>query len=156
MRSWSSKGIGGFMEELPALLVVLVALSVFIAGAANAYYAYVDHRESLSRRERCQAFVGQVLSEPGLTAESRNALFDRSKLEAMSNEEFTARFPSARAGFEYSVEITAPDAAYTAGFGYSPVEAQTKVVIEAPCNILDEEGIVWPGLLRLTAWGFGS
>ncbi|MBI5000250.1 MAG: hypothetical protein HZB92_01805 [Euryarchaeota archaeon] len=159
MRFGGNDGVGGFMEELPALLVVLVAISVFVAGVASAYAGYVERSESLARRDRCQAFVQQALSEPSLLHDSRQGLFDWGKVSVLSNSDFTARFPTERAGFNYSIELRAignsTDSLLHARFGFdAPSGAAQKVAIDAPCNILTPEGRVEPAIMGLVAWGF--
>jgi hypothetical protein len=159
MRIGGCDGVGGFMEELPALLVVLVAISVFVAGVASAYAGYVERSESLARRDRCQAFVQQALSEPSLLHDSRQGLFDWGKISALSNGNFTGRFPVERAGFNYSVELkvvgNASASAFNIRFGFdAPAGATQKVAIDAPCNILTPEGRAEPAVLSLVAWGF--
>src|SRR5512137_2282869 len=80
MSRWDRRAVGGFSEELPAMLVILIALSIFIAGAAHAFSSWGERKDAVRDRERVATFAGQICAEQNLTWHGRLAMFDMASL----------------------------------------------------------------------------
>ena len=155
MKRWDRKGVGGFAEELPALLVVLVAVSLFVASAAQAYASYGSRQAAIRDRERVAAFAGQLCADGELTWNGRLAMFDIASLsDANASSMVLARYDASRMGFEYKVAISDLSGSgcwnFTSGAGHA---SAAKVRIARACNLVDHSGVVRPALLTVEAWG---
>jgi hypothetical protein len=155
MKLWDRSGVGGFTEELPALLVVLVAISLFIASAAQAYASYGSRQAAVRDRERVESFAGQLCSDAELTWHGRLAMFDASSLSnANASKAFHSRYNSSRMSFDYSVTIADLSGSDSWNFSSGSVYiAGAKLRISSACNIADSGGFVRPALLTIEAWG---
>jgi hypothetical protein len=157
MSGWDRRGTGGFLEELPALLVVLIAVSLFIASAAQAYVSHVSRVSDMRDRERVETFAGQLCSDEGLTWWGRLAMFSAASL---SNDNITAtlleKYPVQQLGFDYNVSFrdASGQVAWSCASG---VEAagQTTISVQRACNIVGLNGTVFPALMTVRAWGCG-
>jgi len=157
MRRWDRRGVGGFTEELPALLVVLVAISLFIASAAQAYASYGSRQAAVRDRERVESFAGQLCSDGEMEWQGRLAVFDAASLsDANASAAFQSRYNASRMGFEYAVTISDLSGngswVFSSGSGYV---AGAKVRISRACNLAEPDGFVRPALLTIEAWGVG-
>ena len=154
MKLWDRKGIGGFTEELPALLVVLVAIALFVASAAQAYASYGSRQATVRDRERVESFAGQLCVAAELTWHGRLAMFDVASLsDANTSTTFQSLYNSSRMGFEYNVtfsDLSGTDSwNFASGAGYM---AGTKVRIARACNLVDPDGFVRPALITVETW----
>jgi hypothetical protein len=158
MRKWERQGVGGFTEELPALLVVLVALSLFIASAAQAQASWSSRQSALRSRERVEAFAGLVLADETMLWHGRLGMFDSARLEdANASLDFLAAHRASVVGFDYRVTVT--DASgipvWSCNTSAPPVSGD-KVRASRPCNVVTSEGIAIPAMLHVEGWGLDS
>lgn len=159
MKRWGKDGIGDVSEELPALLVVLVALAVFFSGVAQAYSSYVERERTLEMYDRAESLLSSLRSDPALVAEGRVGIFAYATLtDVNSTRRILDTYDSERIGFEFSVRIsdTSPEDALsnvTIQDETFPQGAES-VVVSSPCNIIDADGFVRPATISLQAWGF--
>jgi hypothetical protein len=156
MPRWGRGGVGGFTEELPAMLVVLVAVSLFVASLATAHSSFVERERWLDRRESVSSVLGLLWSDQELT-EGHAGMYDAMTLADENSTSYVVSILSpAVLGFQYRLEITSLDGKdlnFTVETGQRPTGKPT-VVESSPCNILVGQGHVEPGLVRITAWGF--
>ncbi|MFH0816626.1 MAG: hypothetical protein V1934_07415 [Methanobacteriota archaeon] len=157
MRRWDGKGVGGFAEELPALLVVLVAISLFVASAAQAYASYGSRQSAIRDRERVESFAVQLCAESELTWNGKLAMFEIASLsDSNASDTFHSRYNSSKMGFGYKAtfsDLSGADAwIFSSDLEYTGGE---KVRIAKACNLVDKGGFVKPALLTVEAWGLG-
>ncbi len=153
MKIWNRRGAGGFTEELPALLVVLVALSLFIASAAQARASYMSRRSAIADRERVESFASMVCADETLTWQGRLGMFDAACLaDANASSGFQDRHPSV--GFEY--RVTVADDSGTARWSCNSSEpplSGDKIRVSRPCNVVEPDGFVRTGIVYVEGWG---
>ena len=73
------ESIGGgeeYLEEVPALLVVVLGLSICILSIVNAHIAYADNSENLRCQELCGHFASSVGAYEQLTWNENSMIFD--------------------------------------------------------------------------------
>lgn len=99
------EGISGAFEELPALLVVLVAISLFTVSMAHSYSAYGSNSDRLKLQEDCQDFARMVRNADMLCPDSRSGEFDMIALQNLSTETFLEEFNPELLGFQYRVTV---------------------------------------------------
>jgi hypothetical protein len=154
MGLWDRRAVGGFSEELPAMLVVLVAVSLFIASAAQAYASWDERQRDAKERERVETFAARLCAEPNLTWHGRLAMFDSARLADANCSAFLRSAYSADAlGFEYSVSVSGIDGAEIWRHA-SAIEPEGASVVRASraCNVVEADGLVRPCLLEVEAW----
>ncbi len=80
------RGVAGFFEDIPSLIVVSLALTIFIASIIGSfiYYASVQYNRD---DEDGQILLDSILSYPYLKTENRkDGNFDLNKLKTMTPE----------------------------------------------------------------------
>ena len=155
MKRWGGQGVEGFSEELPALLVVLVAISLFVASAAQAYATYGSRQAALRERERVESFATMICADEELAWSGRLGMFHIASLsDSNASASFESRYNSTIIGFSYIVTISdqySTDSwAFASGPGYASGE---KVRIARACNLFEPGGFVRPAILEVEAWG---
>lgn len=101
----SGDAVAGVFEELPALLVVLVGISLFMVSAAHSFSEWGGDQDYASLQEDCQTFTAMVKSSDLLCSEGKSGCFDMAMLENCSEQEFLSTFNSSVLEFEYQVTI---------------------------------------------------
>ena len=158
MPLWPREGVGEFSEDLPALLVVLVAISLFVSGATQAYSSFQEREKAARERERVECFIALLRSDATIIRDGQAGLFDLEALrEANSASQILARYSSARVGFDHSLQFEiSPIGGITENITFSASQKQEgveSVCLAAPCNFVEASGFVVPGRVSLTAWG---
>jgi hypothetical protein len=105
MERKSREGVAGAFEELPALLVVLVGISLFTVSAAHSFSEWSGDQNYASLQEDCQTFAAMVKSSDLLCSERKSGCFDMAMLENCSEQEFLSMFNSSALGFDYQMTI---------------------------------------------------
>jgi hypothetical protein len=105
----SDDAFAGSFEELPVILVVLVAISLFSVSLAHASTSRgeSDAREKL--QQDCLTFSALVRSSEALGAGNSPGTYDMVCLANLSVSDFLAEFNSTSLGFEYLVTIQCID-----------------------------------------------
>jgi hypothetical protein len=85
------RGLGGFFEEIPAFVVVVISVSMFLATAYTTYGRMNDDRELSGlqddSRSLCLSFRGleAVLERGPVSHEPRSGVFEAGKLDALNS-----------------------------------------------------------------------
>jgi hypothetical protein len=153
--------IAGAFEELPTLLVVLVAISLFSVSVAHAAASWGESDDYISLQEDCQIFAGMVRASDTLCAEGRTGVYDIGKLQNISQDDFLEEFNSTLLGFGYRVTIQCIDP--ETGNVTSNGEIQTS---EMPQNLelasfhtcvnVDNAGSTGAARITVTIWRLSS
>jgi hypothetical protein len=153
--------IAGAFEELPVLLVVLVAISLFSVSVAHAASSWAESDDYLNLQDDCQTFAGMVRASDTLCAEGKTGIYDIGKLQNISQEDFLEEFNSTLLGFGYRVTIQCIDP--ETGNVTLGVEIQTS---EMPQNLelasfhtcvnVDDAGATGAARITVTIWGLSS
>jgi hypothetical protein len=153
--------IAGAFEELPTLLVVLVAISLFSVSVAHAAASWGESDDYIKLQEDCQTFAGMVRASDTLCAEGKTGIFDIGKLQNISQEDFLEEFNSTLFGFGYRVTIQCVEPEI--GNATLGVEIQTS---EMPQNLelasfhtcvnVDNAGTTGAARITVTIWRLPS
>ncbi|MBA3046042.1 MAG: hypothetical protein KKH41_07340 [Candidatus Thermoplasmatota archaeon] len=106
---WGDDAVAGSFEELPALLVVLIAISLFSVSVAHATMSWDDSDDYVSLQEDCATFAGMVSSSSMLCVEGHPGVYDYSALQNISEAEMLEEFNTTLFGFEYRISIQCLD-----------------------------------------------
>lgn len=79
-------GVVGFQEDIPALIIVTVALIIFIANGIRAYSLYIAHNEAVDLARQGSEFSNWIRGYEGLVYEStkETGFFDCNKINAFA------------------------------------------------------------------------
>jgi len=98
-----STGIGA-IEELPALLVVLIAISLFSVSFAQATTSWNENQDFIVMQKNCQKFSEMVRSSDILCGENSAGIYDFHRVQNISSNFFN-QYNSSLLGFEYLITI---------------------------------------------------
>jgi hypothetical protein len=153
----NGEGVSGAFEELPALFVVLVGISLFAVTVAHAYSSQAGEQDFTALQEDCLAFSRMVRSSDLLCNGEAAGNLDLTVLKNLSGDCVLEEFDPLALGFEYSLAVSRLD---TTTGGIAPVFNFSSVVVEnalqtasfaSPVN-LNEFGSVGAGVLTVSVW----
>lgn len=87
MLSESDNGVAAFVEDIPALIVVIVAMGAFTAACIGGYSSWVSARADSAMTERAYEFLYEVRSCGALVHNGNSGVFDAQRLMTV-NETF--------------------------------------------------------------------
>ncbi len=103
----SHRGVAGFFEEFPVLIVVLAALLLFLATAVGAFETLSQKQQSAAFSQQAETLLGAVLGYQNLTYENQKGLFQSSKIANLTyaNVSYDLHPPS---GYEVQIIDLSP------------------------------------------------
>lgn len=151
------KGAGGMMEELPAFMVVVISLIIFIASSYSASISFGNMRNSASLREDASSYLRafrsyeSILERGTYTGEPLTGQFDPAKLDGLDTsalrKDLNPRHP-----FNVTVQDMMTNVTWSFGAnpalspGSSHVRESTAALIALP------DGDRNPALLTVVMW----
>lgn len=149
--------IAGAFEELPVILVVLVAVSLFSVSVAHAAISMNEGRERAKLQETCLAFAELVRSSELLSGDSGPGIFNRECLLKLSRNDFCQEFNSTIIGFEYRIIIQCMDAdtgniTLNTEIQTSEIPANAEVAIYHTCVNIDDGGVMGFARMSVSVW----
>jgi len=79
-------GVTGFFEDIPALIVVVIGVAIFLASMINAFANYTN-RQYEEKPETGQRLLETILSYPGMKREGyKDGTFDLGKLRNLTDD----------------------------------------------------------------------
>lgn len=102
-------GIAGAFEELPTLMVVLVAVSLFSVSVAHAVLSFDSTEDYSGLREDCLTFSGMVRASETLSDDGKPGVFSHNKLQNLTGEDFLREFNATSLGIGYRVSVQCLD-----------------------------------------------
>jgi hypothetical protein len=150
-------GAAGVFEDLPALLVVLIALGIFIASIFFSTTNYIETWEHNERYEECLELLealenyDEILVKGKTTGQPMPGLFSVWELNEMSTTEMRSDILSDR---KYYVAITSlRNSTLSWSFGNDAVpEDMEKTTMYTIVAIEVNQNEVHTGQLRVTIW----
>ena len=140
------------MEELPALLVVLIAISLFSVSFAHATTSWADDREYLDLQEDCRTFAGMVRSSETFCGDYDTGYFDISRIQNTSWPALLNEFNSTLLGFHYRVSIQPIGENNSITFQTSEILDISNVATYHTCANILENGTVTGARLTVSIW----
>lgn len=147
--------IAGAFEELPVILVVLVAVSLFSVSVAHAALSLDDGNDRDELQRNCLAFA-ELVRNSGTLADDAGT-YDYQLLANFSQEDFLSEFNSTLLGFEYRVQIQCIDIAtgnitLAQEIMTSPIPKNTSVASYHTCVNVDYGGTIGAARLIISIW----
>ena len=153
----SGDAVTGVFEELPALLVVLVGISLFTVSATHSFSEWGGDQEYASLQETCQIFAGMVKTSALLCLEGRSGCFDMAMLENCSEREFLSTFNSSILEFEYQVTIQCLNmstglSAFTLSVNSSDIGVASEIATFSTCTSVYSGNRAGAARLSVSIW----
>jgi len=105
MPKLAEEGTAGFFEDIPVLIVVLIATGIFLYSLVHAYVVYLDNVEYQSMNIEVMDFQDAIRGYEGLTMEFEEGVFSGDKLVSLSLEDLKKDFNPKVLGYQYQVSI---------------------------------------------------
>lgn len=99
------EGIGGFFEDLPALMIVLIATSIFIVSMISTVMTYQKYTEKVYLQNNLDRFVNEMRNFGFLTLDEIEGRFYGERVNTLNEKNITDNFPSLTRNFNFSVII---------------------------------------------------
>ena len=139
-------------EELPALMVVLIAISLFSVSMAHATMSWDDNQEYIALQEDCQTFAGMVRSSDTLCGENAAGIYNLARIQNITNETFLEEFNSTLLGFEYRIIIQPIDNQTAIAFQSAEMVDILQMATVHTCVNLVENGRMTGARLIVNIW----
>jgi len=103
MKKLRSYGIAGLFEDLPALIIVLVAIGLFTYSAASGYSNHLETKGSERLVNNLSEFKNSLRNYEKISVS--DGTFNESLLSDLTVEELIADYDPRTMGFEYHIGI---------------------------------------------------
>jgi hypothetical protein len=142
-------------EEVPAILVVVVATFIFLMTIAEGFISYSERKEEDRLTQELGAFCESVLSFEPLLFDSEHGRFDSFRLDAWGREKLHDSFHPGILGFHYNVTI-ADVSLYEEKYNWSAGEGvkggDLSRTTSVPVIISNVYGQHHPAWMSITIW----
>ncbi len=101
----AEEGAAGFFEDIPVLMVVLVATGIFLYSLVHAYVVYLDNLEHQRMADEVVDLLNAVRGYEGLIVDFKEGVFSGDKLISLSLENLMEDFSPQVLGYEYQASI---------------------------------------------------
>jgi hypothetical protein len=155
MGGWNREGIAGFFEDLPALLVVLVAVAIFILSIAGAYAAYGDYLQQLRFHEQAVEFSESIRTYEFLTYNQEEGKFQADALNETTAAQMAIDFHPENVGLHWNVrvvDVSGYGGKYTWSAGETVPQGVSRIAITSPLTIRNNSDQIRGARLVVTVW----
>ena len=139
-------------EELPALMVVLIAISLFSVSVAHATMSWDDNQEFITLQEDCQTFSNMVRSSDILCSENSAGVYNLANIQNVSSEALLKKFNSTLLGFEYRITIQPIDNQTAISFQSGEVPDILQMATVHTCVNIVESSRITAARLIVSIW----
>jgi len=139
-------------EELPALLVVLIAISLFTVSVAEATMTWNENQEWEMLQKDCKTFLKLLRCSELLCIPNSPGIFDQAKLSNISTNELAQTFNTSDLGFEYRISIQTMLNNVSLLFYSSAFPESGMVCTSHSCVNLDNQGRIGGARLVVSIW----
>ncbi len=147
--------MAGSFEEVPTILIVIVATFLFLMGFAKGFLSHSQFREENEINDRLSDFCNSVLSYEPLIFRSKTGQLDSSRLNDHTRQIVNEHFDPYRTGFRFNltvIDVSSYDTKYDWFAGEELSESSVIRTTQVPAIVSNELGQHHPVLLRITIW----
>jgi hypothetical protein len=148
-------GTADIFEEVPAILVVIVAIFIFLLTIAEGFSSHSERRRDDRLTDQLDSFCDSVLSFEPLLFDSEPGRFDSFKLDGVGVEKLHDSFLPDALGFHYNVTITDVslyELKYNWSAGEKDIESETSRRTSVPVIVSTAYGQNHPALMSIAIW----
>ena len=153
----SRKGVGGFFEDIPVLIIVTVGISVFLITSMHALSVYLTNDQHMNFRDDVDQFVQNLRTYTHLSDREGGGTFSLDKVKDLSSERLIADFPPAKVGFHYQLSLEVIDRSeeqLNRSFSWATgnIDSKADHVIVRSYLLVREGDLLHASKLSLLAW----
>lgn len=148
-------GTVDIFEEVPAILVVIVAIFIFLMTIAEGFVSYSERTEEDRLAQQLESFCDSILSFELLLFDSEMGRFNSFRLDAEGREKLHDSFRPDMLGFHYNVTIADVglyEEKYDWSAGEEVRESTLSRTTSVPVIISNAYGQNHPAMMRVTIW----
>ena len=153
------RAVTGFFEDLPTLLIAIIALLIFLGQVTAMYDTYEVRWEDIEFKNDAESFARAVRGYEGLAHNNREGVFEATKINSTTTEQVSRDLQPA---FKFMIEVQDvgdyPRKYETKlATGELPLDGQSArgegmLVIRSPIVIWVSEEELHPGALIVSIW----
>lgn len=149
--------VSGAFEELPTLLVVLVAISLFSVSVAHAAASWGESEDYSRLQGDCATFTELVRGSETLCIEGKSGIYSFGSVQNFSGDSFFEEFNTSTLNFEYRIFIQCVDSG-TGNLSLN-LEIKSSEIADASetacchtCVNVDRDGVMLAARVTVTIW----
>jgi hypothetical protein len=105
----NTKGVAGFFEDIPSLIVVVIGVAVFLVTILASYSAYMANQKIRTLEQDCRELVDALRVYDKLAYVGpegmQEGVFDKEKVISLSTDTLKSKFDTASLGYGYRVSL---------------------------------------------------
>jgi hypothetical protein len=151
------EGAAGFFEDIPVLIVVIIATGIFLYSLVHAYVVYLENLEHSRMTGEVESFQEAVRGYDYLLVDFQEGVYSGDKLMALSTEILKGDFDPHILGYEYRISIIDTSSYqnsldYTKSFATSEPPARGDIYSVTTSVLIVVEDSNHAGQLAVTIW----
>lgn len=151
----NERGAAGVFEEVPSILIVIVATFLFLLSFTNGIASHSRFQEETEAINRLDEFCTSILTYEPLLYRSKPGILDASKLNENTLQGLNQHFSPGLLGFHFNITLL-DVGSYDEKYGWFAGEehansSMTRTTI-VPAVVANEFGQHHPVLLTVTTW----
>lgn len=149
------RGSTEVIEEIPSILVVIVAMFLFLMTMAETVISYTRFQEERLLADDMSSFCDSILSHEPLLHDFAYGQFDATKLNEESTSRFQEHFDSQLLGFRYNItisDVSLYETIYHWTAGEAPGRSSLRAHALVPAVVCNELGERHSAILRIIIW----
>ncbi len=154
--SLDNKGVGGFFTDIPALIVIIIGLSIFTVSAYNFHNEYVQKKYNDGIEENLDSFMDNIRNYDYI-AES-DGVFYASNVQRLNSTTIKKDFNPNSLGFNYKIEIidtSGYEQRYDKSIETETVPSNKDVYIDSSSITIRSSSTYHLGKLKISIWECG-
>jgi len=152
----NENGAADVFEEIPVILVVIVATFFFLMSVTESIVTFSRRQEEGHLTRELEAFCDSILSFDPLLFDSEPGRFDSSKLNENTKEKLSEDFDPKSLGFNYNltlVDVSLYEERYNWHAGEEPADMTWMRTASVPVIISNHIQQHHSAVLFVTIWG---
>ena len=105
MSSLGEEAVAGPFEDIPVLIVVMIATTIFLFSMVHAYVNYLDNIENQRMRENAYSLSNSIRSYEKLTDDSKEGVYLGENVLSLTTEVLNEDFEEAKLGYHFRISI---------------------------------------------------
>jgi hypothetical protein len=149
------RGAAGVFEEIPSIMIVIVATFLFLLSFTNGLASHSWFQEETEAISRLDEFCTSILTYEPLLYDSKRGILDASKLNENARQGLSQHFSPELMGFHFNitlVDVGSYDEKYGWFAGEEPSNSSMTRTTIVPAVVANEFGQHHPVLLTVTTW----
>lgn len=152
----NENGATDVFEEIPVILIVIVATFFFLMSVTEGIVTYSRRQEEGRLTQDLEVFCDSILHYDLLLFDSEPGRFDSSKLNEKTKEKLSEDFDPSSLGFNYNltlVDVSLYEERYNWHVGQELVDMAWMMTASVPVIISNHIEQHHSAVLRVTIWG---